>query len=77
MFIEIESLHGDKLIEGKQLNINEIEDAIKEILEVTNEENFSSVFCSRFQYKEVAHSNEIHADYTIDLDTHLVVKNQY
>ncbi len=77
MLIEIESAYGDKIIHGRHLNINELKNAMEEILEIVNEENFTSVFCSRFQYEEMPHSNDIRVDYTIDLDTHLLFKPEY
>ena len=75
MLIEIESVYGDKIIHGRHFNINELENAIKELLETVNEKNFVPAFCSRFQYEEIPYSDHIPVDYTIDLDTHLLFKH--
>ena len=72
MLIEIESVYGDKIICGRYLNIDEVENAMKEILEIVNEKDFTPVFCSRFQYEVIPYSNDIRVDYRIDLDTHLL-----
>jgi len=74
MLIEIESVYGDKIICGRYLNIDEVENAMKEILEIVNEKDFTPVFCSRFQYEVIPYSNDIRVDYRIDLDTHLLFK---
>ncbi|MBE6566627.1 MAG: hypothetical protein E7659_05945 [Ruminococcaceae bacterium] len=77
MLIEIESAYGDKIIHGRHLSINELKSAMEEILEIVNEKDFTSVFCSRFQYEEIPHSNDIRVDYRMDLDTHLLIKPEY
>ena len=76
MLLEIESAYGDKIIHGRYFDINELQNTIKEILETVGEENFTSVFCSRFKYEEIPYSDDISVDYTIDLDTHLLFKHQ-
>ena len=76
MLIEIESAYGDKIIHGRHFNINELQNAIKEILEIAEEKNFTFVFCSRFRYEEIPHSDDISVDYTIDLDTHSLFKHK-
>ena len=77
MLIEIESAYGDKIIHGRRLNICELKKTMEEILEIVNEKDFTSVFCSRFQYEEIPHSNDIRVDYKMDLDTHLLFKPEY
>ena len=76
MLIELESVYGDKIIQGKHLTPNELQSAIKEILENSSETDFISVFCSRFGYEELPYI-PIQVDYRIDLDTHLLIKPQY
>ena len=77
MLIEIESVYGDKIIHGRHLDMNELNSAIDEILKTVNEENFVFAFCSRYQYEEIPYSDDIRIDYTIDLDTHLLLKPKY
>ena len=77
MLIELESAYGDKIIQGKHLTQNELQSAIKEILENSAERDFLSIFCSRFEYEELPYTDSIQADYRIDLDSHLLIKPQY
>ena len=77
MLIEIESAYGDKLIHGSHLDREELQNALKEILQTISEKDFPSVFCARYEYKELDCSDTVHVDYTIDLDTHLLVKPKY
>ena len=77
MLIELESVYGDKIIHGKQLSKNELQNALDEILKAVEEQNFLSVFCTRYGYEELQSSNTICVDYVIDLDTHLIVEPKY
>ena len=77
MLIELESVYGDKLIHGSHLDSNELQNAIKKILQTVSEKEFFSVFCARYGYEELPYSDTVHVDYTIDLDTHLLVKPKY
>ena len=77
MLIELESVYGDKLIHGSHLNGNELQNAIKEILQTVSEKEFFSVFCARYGYEELPYSSAVRVDYIIDLDTHLLIKPKY
>ena len=77
MLIELESVYGDKIIHGKHLTKNELQSAMKEILENSAETDFLSVFCSRFGYEELPYTDAVQVDYIIDLDTHLLINPQY
>ena len=77
MLIEIESTYGDKLIHGSHLDRKELQNALKKILQTVSEEDFLSVFCARYGYEELPYSDTVHVDYTIDLDTHLLIKPKY
>ncbi len=77
MLIEIESAYGDKLIHGSRLDSEELHNALKEILQTVSEKDFPSVFCARYGYEELPYSNTVHVEYTIDLDTHLLIKPKY
>ena len=77
MLIELESVYGDKIIRGKQLTQNELQSAIKEILENSSERDFISVFCLRFGYEELLYTDSVQVDYRIDLDSHSLIKPQY
>ena len=77
MLIEIESAYGDKLIHGSHLDREELQNALKEILQAVSEKDFPSVFCAHYGYEELPYSDTVHVDYTIDLDTHLLIKPKY
>ncbi len=77
MIIEIESVYGDKLIHGKYLEQNKLQSSVKELLLSVGERNFVSAFCAQFGYDPIAYNSNIKIDYTIDLDTHLVIKPKY
>ena len=77
MLIELESVDGDKLIHGSRLKRNELQNAIKEILQIVSETDFLSVFCARYGYEELPYSSTVRVDYVIDLDTHLLIKPTY
>ncbi len=77
MIIEIESAYGDLLIHGKHLERNELQSSVKELLLSVGERNFVSAFCARLGYKPIAYNSDIKVDYTIDLDTHLIIKPKY
>ena len=77
MLIELECVYGDKLIHGSHLNSNELQNAIREILQTVSEKEFFSVFCARYGYEELPYSNAVRVDYIIDLDTHLLIKPKY
>ena len=77
MLIEIESAYGDKLIHGSHLDREELQNALKEILQAVSEKDFPSVFCAHYGYEELPYSDTVHVDYTIDLDTHLLIKPKH
>ncbi len=77
MIIEIESAYGDLLIHGKHLERNELQSSVKELLLSVGERNFVAAFCTRFGYEPIAYNGDIKVDYTIDLDTHLIIKPKY
>lgn len=74
MIIEIEAYFGDKLIWGKQINESTLRKVTKELLSQVSEEDFTSAFCARFGYTPLPYDDTVTVDYTIDLDTHLVIK---
>lgn len=76
MIIRIESADGDKLILGKELSLDVLKSAVKDILKSCSEKEFTAAFCSRFGYRELPYS-EGYAAYVIDLDTHLVIVPSY
>ena len=77
MLIEIESAYGDKLIHGSHLDREELQNALKEILQIVSEKDFPSSFCARYGYEELPYSDTIRVDYILDLDTHLLIKPKY
>ncbi len=77
MLIELECVYGDKLLHGGHLEREELQNAIKEILQTVTEKDFLSVFCARYGYEELPYSDTVRIDYTIDLDTHLLIKPKY
>ena len=77
MLIEIESTYGDKLIHGSHLDRDELQTALKQILQTFTEKDFPSVFCARYGYEELPCSDTVHVDYTIDLDAHLLIKPKH
>ena len=77
MLIEIESAYGNKLIHGSYLDRKEVQNALKEILQTVSEKDFPSTFCARYGYEELPYSNTVHVEYTIDLDTHLLIKPKH
>lgn len=74
MLIELESVYGDRLIHGSHLDKNELQNTIKNILQTVSEKDFLSVFCARYGYEEIPYSDAVQVDYTIDLDTHMLIK---
>lgn len=77
MLIELESAYGDKLIHGSHLDRDELQNALKEILQTVTEKDFLSAFCARYGYEELPYSNTIRGDYILDLDAHLLIKPKY
>ena len=57
MILGIESVYGDKRLVGKTMSLDELKNAVKEILEKQEAINFVSVFCSRFGYKEMPYND--------------------
>jgi len=77
MIIEIESVYGDKLLHGKKMTENVLNDIVKQLILLVGERDFISAFCSRYGYEEIPYSHEISVDYTVDLDTHLIRRPKY
>ncbi|MBE6789478.1 MAG: hypothetical protein E7539_07485 [Ruminococcaceae bacterium] len=77
MLIEIESVYGDKIVHGKHIKQDELKKIVKNLISTVGEENFTTAFCLRYDYQEVACSQDIIIDYVIDLDTHLILKPKY
>lgn len=77
MLIELESVCGGKLMHGNHLDREELQNAIKEILQVATEKDFLSAFCARYGYEELPYTGTTCVDYVIDLDTHLLIKPKY
>ena len=77
MILEIESIYGDVIVYGKHFNENELRMIVKELLTYVSEREFVSAFCLRYGFEPISDSENIRVDYTIDLDTHKVVKPKY
>ena len=81
MIIEVESVHGDTIIHGKNFSESELRTVIKELLSSADEFNFVSIFCMRCGYELLPYDNSVEVDYIvdyiIDLDTHLLIKPKY
>lgn len=77
MIIEIESVYGDMLVYGKCLEHNELRIIVKELLTLVGEQDFASSFCLRCGYEPIPYDQDIKIDYTIDLDTHMVIKPKF
>ena len=58
------------------MSLDELKNAVKEILEKHEEIDFASAFCSRFGYKEMPY-NDGYAAYIVDLDTRMVFVTSY
>ena len=61
----------------RHIDRDELQNAITEILQTVTEKEFLCTFCARYGYEELPYSNTVQVDYTIDLDTHLLIKPQY
>ena len=77
MILEIESIYGNVIIHGKHFNGNELRTIVKEMLTYVSESEFTSAFCLRYGFEAIPFSENIKVDYTIDLDTHMVIKPKY
>ncbi len=77
MILEIESVYGDAIIHGKYFNGNELRTIVKELLTYADESEFVSIFCKRYGFELIPDSKDIKVDYTIDLDTHMVIQPKY
>lgn len=75
MILEIESAFGDVLLHGKSFGESELRQMAKELFNLVSERDFPSVFCARYGFAVLPYDADIQADYTIDLDTHLVIKH--
>ncbi len=74
MIIEIESVYGDMVVCGKLLEQNELQVIVRELLTLVREQDFASSFCFCYGYESIPYDQDIKIDYTIDLDTHMVIK---
>lgn len=74
MIIEIESVYGDTVVCGKSLEQNKLRMIVKELLTLVGEQAFASSFCLRYGYEPISYDKDMKIDYTIDLDTHMVIK---
>lgn len=77
MLIEIESVYGDKIIHGKSIKKNDLQNAMNKILKLHSEQDFLSIFCACYGYEELQCSDTVYVDYVIDLDTHLLIEPKY
>ncbi len=77
MILEIESVYGDAIIHGKHINGNELRTIVKELLTYVDESEFVSIFCLHYGFELIPAPKNIKVDYTIDLDTHIVIKPKY
>ena len=75
MILEIESAFGDVLLHGKSFGESELRQMATELFNLVSERDFPSVFCARYGFAVLPYDADIQADYTIDLDTHLVIKH--
>lgn len=74
MIIEIESVFGDVLVHGKYCNESELRKQVKYILSLIDEAEFTDAFCMRFGYERLSCAEQPEIDFSIDLDTHTVIK---
>ena len=74
MIIEIESVFGDVLVHGKHCSESELRKQVKYILSLIDEAEFTNSFCLRFGYERLSCAEQPEIDFSIDLDTHTVIK---
>lgn len=74
MLIEVESAYGDKTIHGIRLSKSALQNAMRELLQAVEEQDFLSTFCARYGYEEIPGADAVQVDYIIDLDTHLLIE---
>lgn len=67
MIIRLKDNNGGKLLVGKEMPFERLRDAAVQILEKYGENDFVTVFCSKFGYRELQYYDG-NADYMIDLD---------
>ena len=77
MIIEIESYFGNKIVSGKVRSLRELRRCVKDVLKESNHEDFTSIFCARYNFDILTYDEEIMIDCCIDLDTQTVFKPQY
>ena len=77
MIIEIESYLGNRMLFGKSISEYELRKLINQILLQTDENQFLYWLCSRYNFEKIKFSNEIEADYVVDLDTHEIYKPKF
>lgn len=63
--------------EGRQCSEKELKKKMNEAFEITESEEFTSVFCRLFQFEEYNFSDDIRVEFVIDLDTHLAYVPKY
>lgn len=77
MFVEIESIWGDKLIFGKECAEKELRKKMNRVLELTGSEGFTACFCRMYQFGVYPRLAADKIDFVIDLDTHRVYALKY
>ncbi len=77
MLVYIESYWGDRLISGKKCSEKELRQKMKLVLEITQSEDFTALFCRMHQFDEYPLTDDIETDFVLDLDTCLVYKPKY
>jgi hypothetical protein len=78
MIVRIESyfIH-DVILSGKKCSKEELKRKLISTISKTDTIDFVPFFCRMFQFEEMPFTDDIEADFVIDLDTYLVYKPRY
>ncbi len=78
MIVEIEGYEIEALVSGKKCTGGRLQWQMKKVIgRIEDNRYFVSLFCLLFGYEEIEYSDEIKADYVIDIDIYRVYKPVY
>ena len=78
MIVEIEGYETEAFVSGKKCSAGKLLWQMKKVIEHTEDHRyFTSLFCLMFGYDRIIYSDEISADFVIDIDTYRVYKPMY
>jgi hypothetical protein len=77
MIIEIAGYKTKALLTGKKCSVGKLKWMLYQTMSKCDADNFVALFCRMYHFDELVFSEDIVADYVLDIDTSIVITQKF